>query len=68
MQATDAFRLIMQAGTTRNMVKCQAELCIPIADTRAVDNKGKRDEIVRLHQAAIDHIGPLRTFHPNVFP
>jgi len=39
-----------------------------MAITRASDNKGKRDEIVRLHQTVLDHIEPLRTFHPNVFP
>jgi integrase len=39
-----------------------------MAITRASDNKGKRDEIVRLHQTVLDHIGPLRTFHLNVFP
>ena len=39
-----------------------------MAITKAADNKGKRDEIVRLHQTVLDHIEPLRTFHPNVFP
>jgi integrase len=39
-----------------------------MAITRASNNKGKRDEIVRLHPTVIQHIEPLRTFHPNVFP
>ena len=39
------------------------------AMTRAKDNKGKRDAIVPLHPIIIiEHIKPLKTFHPNVFP
>jgi integrase len=38
------------------------------AKTKAKDNKGKRDAIVPLHPLVIEHIRPLKTFHPNVFP
>jgi integrase len=38
------------------------------AKSRARDNKGKRDELVALHPVVIDHLKPLQTFHPNVFP
>ncbi len=38
------------------------------AVTRASANKGKRDEAVALHPIVIDHVRPLKTFHPNVFP
>jgi integrase len=36
--------------------------------TRARDNKGNRDELVALHSVVVDHLKPLQTFHPNVFP
>lgn len=36
--------------------------------TRAADNKGKRDGLTPLHPIVIEHIQPLKTFHPNVFP
>ena len=38
------------------------------AITRARSNKGKRDEVVALHPVVLEHILPLKTFHPNVFP
>ena len=38
------------------------------AITRHSDNKGSRDELVRLHTVVIDHIRPLKAFHENVFP
>lgn len=38
------------------------------AVTRHSDNKGGRDEIVRLHPLVVEHIRGLRCFHPNVFP
>ena len=38
------------------------------ARTKAADNKGKRDAIVALHPFVLDHLRPLKTFHPNVFP
>jgi hypothetical protein len=36
--------------------------------TRAADNKGKWDSLTPLHAIVIEHIEPLKTFHPNVFP
>lgn len=38
------------------------------AVTRARDNKGGRDAVVRLHPIVLEHIRVLRCFHPNVFP
>ncbi len=38
------------------------------AFTRAEDNKGGRDETVRLHPVVIAHLRPLVGFQPNVFP
>lgn len=37
------------------------------AITRAAHNKGNRDEITPLHPIVVDHLKPLRAFHPNVF-
>jgi len=36
--------------------------------TRAEDNKGKRDERVKLHPVVIDHLKKLPGFDPRVFP
>jgi integrase len=38
------------------------------AVTRAKDNKGKRDERVRLHPVVVDHLKKLAGFDPRVFP
>jgi len=38
------------------------------AITRARDNKSKRDAAVALHPTVLDHLRPLKTFHPRVFP
>jgi integrase len=38
------------------------------AITRADDNKGKRDEIVRLHPVVLDHLKRLVGFDPRVLP
>jgi integrase len=38
------------------------------AVTRAAANKGKRDSVVGLHPVVVDHLRPLKAFHPNVFP
>jgi integrase len=38
------------------------------AITRAADNKGNRDESVRLHPVVIEHLRKLTSFHPVVFP
>lgn len=38
------------------------------AVTRATDNKGKRDEKISLHPVVVDHLRPLKSFSPNVFP
>jgi integrase len=37
------------------------------AITRAADNKGKRDEVTPLHPIVIEHLKPIRAFHPDVF-
>src|SRR5215831_19063159 len=39
-----------------------------IAITRWEDNKGKRDERVKLHPVVIDHLKKLAGFDPHVFP
>jgi integrase len=44
------------------------DLSAATAKTRATDNKGKRDVIVGLHAVVLEHLRPLKTFHPNVFP
>jgi integrase len=36
--------------------------------TRAADNKGNRDGLTPLHPIVIEHIKPLKAFHPSVFP
>ncbi|MBM4073527.1 MAG: site-specific integrase [Planctomycetes bacterium] len=38
------------------------------AITRADDNKGKRDELVKLHVVVVDHLRKLASFDPHVFP
>ena len=38
------------------------------AVTRAEDNKGKRDERVKLHPVVIEHLRRVRTFAPVVLP
>jgi integrase len=38
------------------------------AITWAEDNKGKRDEKVKLHPVVVEHLRKLRSFDPNVFP
>ena len=34
----------------------------------AADNKGKRDEKVKLHSVVVDHLRKLAGFDPNMFP
>lgn len=36
--------------------------------TRASTNKLKRDETTPLHPIVVEHLRPLRAFHPNVLP
>lgn len=38
------------------------------AITRAKDNKGKRDEIAKLHPVVLEHLERVASFHPKVFP
>jgi integrase len=38
------------------------------AITRAVDNKGKRDEKVKLHPVVVEHLKKLAGFDPHVLP
>ena len=38
------------------------------AITRAEDNKGDRDELVRLHPLVIEHLEGIKSFHAEVFP
>ena len=44
------------------------DLVAGTAKTLARDNKGKRDAIVALHSVVLDHLKPLKTFHPRAFP
>jgi integrase len=37
------------------------------AVTRAADNKGKRDEQVKLHTVVVEHLRKLAAFSPNIF-
>src|SRR5262249_52769822 len=39
-----------------------------IAITRAEDNKGKRDERVKLHPVVVEHLQKVRTFDTHVLP
>jgi integrase len=39
-----------------------------VAITRAADNKGKRDEAVKLHAVVVEHLKNLPGFDPHVFP
>jgi integrase len=38
------------------------------AVTRSEDNKGKRDELVKLHPVVVEHLKKLAGFDPHVFP
>jgi integrase len=44
------------------------DLVAGVAITRAEDNKGKRDEAVRLHPVIVEHLKKLAAFEPVVFP
>jgi integrase len=46
----------------------QMDLDAGTAVSLAEDNKGKRDELVKLHPAVIDHLRRLAGFTPTVFP
>jgi integrase len=46
----------------------QLDLDAGTAVSLAEDNKGKRDELVKLHPAVIEHLRPLSGFTPTVFP
>jgi integrase len=55
-------------GATLALKWADVDLEAGTALTRAKDNKSKRDAVVALHPAVIEHVRPLKTFHPNVFP
>jgi integrase len=44
------------------------DLDAAVAITRAEDNKGKRDECVKLHPVVVDHLRRLASFSSLVFP
>jgi integrase len=44
------------------------DLTAGTAITRCEDNKGKRDELVKLHPVVVDHVKKLSGFSPTVFP
>jgi integrase len=46
----------------------QLDLDTGTAVSLAEDNKGKRDELVKLHPAVVDHLRRLAGFTPTVFP
>jgi integrase len=50
------------------LLRCDLDLETGHAITRAEDNKGDRDDRVKLHQAVIDHLKVLASFDPLVFP
>jgi integrase len=48
--------------------RADLDLDAATAITRAKDNKGNRDELVKLHHVVIDHLRKLACFEPFVFP
>jgi integrase len=50
------------------MKRTDLDLSAGTAVTRAEDNKGGRDDIVKLHPVVIEHLKKLAAFDPHVFP
>jgi integrase len=44
------------------------DLDVGTAITRAQDNKGKRDELIKLHSVVLEHLRKTPNFGPMVFP
>ena len=62
-----AFMTGWRIGELLSLKWADVDLEAGTAVTRARDNKGGRDEIVRLHPLVVEHIREIRCFHPNVF-
>jgi integrase len=58
------WRISDMLGLRREDLDLDAETAI----TRFEDNKGKRDELVKLHSVVIEHLQNLTGFDPRVFP
>lgn len=50
------------------LLRRDVDLDNALAITRHTDNKGKRDEAVRLHPVVVDHLELLKSFHVEMFP
>jgi integrase len=48
--------------------RADLDLAAGTAITRAADNKGKRDELVKLHTVVVEHLKKLAGFDSHVFP
>jgi len=48
--------------------RADLDLTAGTAVTRAEDNKGNRDELVKLHPVVVEHLRTLPSFDPHVFP
>lgn len=57
-----------RVGEPLALSKDDLDLDKVIAITRHEDNKGKRDEIVPLHEVVVDHLRKIASFEPAVFP
>jgi integrase len=55
-------------GDLLGLRRCDLDLEAATAITRGEDNKGKRDERVKLHPVVIEHLKNLAGFDPHVFP
>src|SRR5262249_10887791 len=58
------WRISAMLGLRRDDLDLDAATAI----TRAEDNKGKRDERVKLHTVVVEHLKKLAGFDPHVFP
>jgi integrase len=58
------WRISDMLGLRRDDLDLEAGTAI----TRAEDNKGKRDERVRLHPVVVEHLKKVKGFDPRVFP
>jgi integrase len=65
---TFAFLTGWRIGECLSLRRADLDLEAGKAITRAADNKGKRDEVVPLHPVVIEHLRPLASFHPVIFP
>jgi integrase len=58
------WRISDMLGLRRDDLNLEAGTAV----TRAEDNKGKRDELVKLHPVVTEHLKKLASFDPHVFP